>query len=90
MANAIKVMGLVFSTTHLMPTCTFTGSDIDPTKDKMDGLIPDLRAWFVANNLMPNDDKLISFFIDGSCFNCMILHALVEGGFHSLWEKIFC
>jgi hypothetical protein len=44
----------------------FKASEADPTRERMEHLAADLKNWFIANNLMSNDDKLIAMLINGS------------------------
>ena len=44
----------------------FKQKEVNSTKAEMEDLAADLRDWFIANNLMSDDDKLVALVINGS------------------------
>ncbi len=45
----------------------------------METLAADLNDWFIANNLMSNNDKLVTLLINGPCHKPIIFPLLTVG-----------
>ncbi len=45
----------------------------------METLAADLNDWFIANNLMSNNDKLVTLLINGPCHQPIIFPLLTVG-----------
>jgi hypothetical protein len=58
---------------------TFKPKDVNSTKLKMEALAADMREWFISNNLMANDDKLIVMLINGPHHKPIIFPMLSMG-----------
>ncbi len=52
---------------------------VNPMKTKIEDLATDLNGFFVANNLMSNDDKLVAMVIDGSRCTPIVFPSLSFG-----------
>ena len=46
---------------------TVKPKDVNPTKLKMEVLTAYMKSWFIENNLMSNEDKLIAMLIHTPC-----------------------
>ncbi len=61
-----KVQCMLYADDGHLYVC-FKPADANVTRIQMETLAADLNDWFIANNLMSNNDKLVALFIKGPC-----------------------
>ena len=59
-----KVQRMLYADDSHLYAC-FKPMEANVTRIQMETLAADLNAWFIANNLMSNDDKLVAMLING-------------------------
>ncbi len=70
-----KVQYMLYADDGYIYVC-FKPTDADVTRIQMETLTADLNDWFIDNNLMSNNDKLVTLLINGPCGKTIIFPLL--------------